>query len=117
MVEKTTLVRKINSAEYCGMFLHKKRKKSNREVLEAALEQVIANAGEPGIGGQRQERLREREEGNELNQRWLAELQTQLRNTTCRPSPLRRGSESRTMAVGKTPKSEYDMPMSTPVNN
>ena len=61
-----------------------------REVLEAALEQVIANGGAPGIDGQRVESLKERKEGNELRERWLAELQTQLRDKTCRPSPVRR---------------------------
>ena len=61
-----------------------------REVLEAALEQVIANGGAPGIDGQRVESLKERKEGNELRERWLAELQTQLRDKTYRPSPVRR---------------------------
>jgi len=61
-----------------------------RDVLEAALEQVIANGGAPGVDGQRVESLKERKEGNELRERWLAELQTQLRNKTYRPSPVRR---------------------------
>ena len=54
------------------------------------MEQVIANGGAPGIDGQRVESLKERKEGNELRGRWLAELQTQLRDKTCRPSPVRR---------------------------
>ena len=61
-----------------------------REVLEAALEQVTANGGAPGIDGQRVESLKERKDGNELRERWLAELQTQLRDKTYRPSPVRR---------------------------
>ena len=63
---------------------------SRGEVLEAALEEVIANGGAPGVDGQRVESLKERKEGNELRERWLAGLQTELRAKTCRPRPVRR---------------------------
>ena len=63
---------------------------SRRDVLEAALEEVIANGGAPGVDGQRVESLKERKEGNELRERWLAGLQTELRAKTYRPSPVRR---------------------------
>jgi len=61
-----------------------------REVLEAALEQVIANGGAPGVDGQRVESLKERRDGNELRERWLEELENQLRHKMYRPSPVRR---------------------------
>jgi len=59
-----------------------------KEVLEAALRQVIANGGVPGVDGVRVEDLAEDAGHREL---WLARLQAELRGKTYRPSPLRRG--------------------------
>ena len=58
-----------------------------REVLEAALWQVIANGGAPGVDGIKVEGLAEDEGHREL---WLAKLETDLRGKTYRPSPVRR---------------------------
>ena len=58
-----------------------------REVLEAALWQVIANGGAPGVDGIKVEGLAEDGGHCEL---WLAKLETDLRGKTYRPSPVRR---------------------------
>lgn len=58
-----------------------------REVLEAALWQVIANGGAPGVDGVRVEDLAEDGGHREL---WLAKLEADLRGKTYRPSPVRR---------------------------
>lgn len=58
-----------------------------REVLEAALWQVIANGGAPGVDGIKVEGLAEEGGHREL---WLAKLETELRGKTYRPSPVRR---------------------------
>ena len=58
-----------------------------REVLEAALWQVIANGGTPGVDGVRVEDLAEDGGHREL---WLAKLEADLRGKTYRPSPVRR---------------------------
>ena len=58
-----------------------------REVLEAALWQVIANGGAPRVDGIKVEGLAEDGGHREL---WLAKLETELRGKTYRPSPVRR---------------------------
>jgi group II intron reverse transcriptase/maturase len=58
-----------------------------REVLEAALWQVIANGGSPGVDGAGVEDLAEDGGHREL---WLAKLEADLRGKTYRPSPVRR---------------------------
>jgi RNA-directed DNA polymerase len=58
-----------------------------REVLEAALWQVIANGGAPGVDGIKVEGLAEDGGQREL---WLAKLEVDLRGKTYRPSPVRR---------------------------
>ena len=95
--ETATGVRKLQRTLYRQAKSHPKWKAwslygdvCRREVLEAALEQVIANRGAPGVDGQRVESLKERKEGNEWRERWLEELANQLRRKTYRPSPVRR---------------------------
>lgn len=58
-----------------------------REVLEAALRQVIANGGAPGVDGVRVEDLAQDQGHREL---WLAKLAADLRGKTYRPSPVSR---------------------------
>ena len=58
-----------------------------REVHEAALWQVIANGGAPGVDGVRVEDLAEDGGHREL---WLAKLEADLRGKTYLPSPVRR---------------------------
>ena len=58
-----------------------------REVLEAALWQVIANGGAPGVDGVRVEDLAEDAGHREL---WLAKLEADLRGKTYRPKPVLR---------------------------
>lgn len=58
-----------------------------REVLEAALRQVIANGGAPGVDGVRVENLAQDQGHREL---WLAKPEADLRGKTYRPSPVRR---------------------------
>ncbi|MEI8294658.1 MAG: reverse transcriptase domain-containing protein [bacterium] len=58
-----------------------------REVLEAALWQVIANGGGPEVDGVRVEDLAKDGGHREL---WLAKLEGDLRGKTYRPSPVRR---------------------------
>jgi RNA-directed DNA polymerase len=58
-----------------------------REVLEAALWQVIANGGAPGVDGVRVEDLAQ-DAGQ--RERWLARLEAELRGKTYRASPVRR---------------------------
>jgi RNA-directed DNA polymerase len=58
-----------------------------REVLEAALWQVIANGGAPGVDGVRGKNLAEDGGHREL---WLVRLEADLRGKTYRPSPVRR---------------------------
>ena len=58
-----------------------------REVLEAAIQQVVANGGAPGVDGERVEILAK---GGEERERWLAELETELQGKTYRPQPVRR---------------------------
>jgi group II intron reverse transcriptase/maturase len=58
-----------------------------RDVLEAALWQVIANGGAPGVDGMRVEDLAKDQEKQE---QWLTRLQDQLQGKTYRPSPVRR---------------------------
>lgn len=58
-----------------------------REVLEAALWQVIANGGAPGVDGVKVEDLAEDDGHREL---WLAKLETDLCGKIYRPSPVRR---------------------------
>ena len=58
-----------------------------REILEAALWQVIANQGAPGVDGMRVEDLAE---DQSYRERWLAKLESDLRGKTYRPKPVRR---------------------------
>jgi retron-type reverse transcriptase len=58
-----------------------------REVLEAALRQVIANGGAPGVDGMKVEDLAQ-DAGQ--RERWLARLEAELREKTYRASPVRR---------------------------
>ncbi|MDD2707084.1 MAG: group II intron reverse transcriptase/maturase [Verrucomicrobiae bacterium] len=58
-----------------------------REVLEAALKQVIANGGAPGVDGERVDDLAE-DEGQ--REQWLAKLQADLLGKTYTPKPVRR---------------------------
>lgn len=58
-----------------------------REVLEAALWQVIANKGAPGVDGMRVEGLAE-DKG--YRERWLARLESDLREKVYRPNAVRR---------------------------
>jgi RNA-directed DNA polymerase len=58
-----------------------------REVLEAALEQVMENRGAPGVDGERWEPLKA---DRDLRERWLAELEGELRRKEYRASPVRR---------------------------
>jgi len=58
-----------------------------REVLEAALWQVIANGGAPGMDGMRVEHLAKDGGHREL---WLAKLEADLRAKIYRSSPVRR---------------------------
>ena len=63
-----------------------------KEILEAALRQVIANGGAPGVDQMKVEQLKE---NPDLRQQWLSELREELRAKTYRPSPVRRLSKSR----------------------
>ena len=58
-----------------------------REVLEAALWQVIANGGAPGVDGVKVQWLKE-EDGQ--RERWLRRLEETLRKKAYKPSPVRR---------------------------
>ncbi len=58
-----------------------------KEVLEAALCQVIANGGAPGVDGIRVEDIAADEQRRE---QWLAELKSELRERNYRPSSVRR---------------------------
>lgn len=57
------------------------------DILEVALQQVIENKGAPGVDGERWEPLKE---DRELRERWLGQLQEELKRKTYRPSPVRR---------------------------
>jgi len=63
-----------------------------KEILEAALRQVIENGGAPGVDQMKVEQLKE---NPDLRQQWLSELREELRAKTYRPSPVRRLSKSR----------------------
>ena len=58
-----------------------------KEVLEAALRQVIENKGAPGVDGMRVEDLKA---DASFRKRWLEQLEIELRNKTYRPQPVRR---------------------------
>jgi group II intron reverse transcriptase/maturase len=58
-----------------------------REILEAALWQVIANKGAPGVDGMKVEDLAE-DEG--YRERWLARLESDLREKDYHPNAIRR---------------------------
>lgn len=58
-----------------------------KEVMKAALEQVMENRGAPGVDGERWEPLKA---DQELRERWLAELEGELRRKEYRASPVRR---------------------------
>jgi group II intron reverse transcriptase/maturase len=58
-----------------------------RDILEVALRQVSANGGAPGVDGVRVKDLVQ-DEGQ--RERWLAQLERDLRGKTYRPSPIRR---------------------------
>ena len=58
-----------------------------KEILEAALSQVIAYGGAPGVDGVRVEDLKADES---LQKRWLERLEAALREKTYRPKPVRR---------------------------
>ena len=58
-----------------------------KDILKAALRQVIANGGAPGVDGMRVEDLARDAEHCE---RWLAMLESELRARTYLPSPVRR---------------------------
>ena len=58
-----------------------------RDVLEAALWQVIANKGAPGVDGMRVEELA-KDEG--YRERWLARLESDLSEKAYRPNAVRR---------------------------
>jgi RNA-directed DNA polymerase len=60
---------------------------SRRDILEAALQQVIKNKGTAGVDGERWEPLKE---NRELRKQWLGQLQEELKGKTYRPSPVRR---------------------------
>ena len=60
---------------------------SRRDILEAALQQVIKNKGAAGVDGERWEPLKE---NRELRKQWLGQLQEELKGKTYRPSPVRR---------------------------
>jgi group II intron reverse transcriptase/maturase len=60
---------------------------SRRDVLEAALGQVIANKGAPGVDGVKVEELAKDEGHRGL---WLAKLESDLRGKTYRPNAVRR---------------------------
>ena len=80
------------NGRYTGKPPHKPKGKAwslygdvcRREILEAALWQVIANGGVPGVDGVRVEDLAEDEGHREL---WLARLETDLREKTYIPQP------------------------------
>lgn len=57
-----------------------------RDVLEAALRQVIANGGAPGVDGERVETIAD----GRQRELWLTKLETDLRRKTYRPKPVRR---------------------------
>ena len=58
-----------------------------KEVLEAALRQVIENKGVPGVDGMRVEDLKA---DASFRKQWLEELEVELRNKTYRPQAVRR---------------------------
>ena len=60
---------------------------SRRDILEAALQQVIKNKGAAGVDGERWEPLKE---NRELRKHWLEQLAEELKGKTYRPSPVRR---------------------------
>jgi group II intron reverse transcriptase/maturase len=57
------------------------------DVLEQALRVVSSNGGAPGVDGQTIAGIKESAEGR---QRWLGQLQEELKNHTYRPQPVRR---------------------------
>jgi RNA-directed DNA polymerase len=57
------------------------------DVLEYALRVVSSHGGAPGVDGQTIARIQESQEGR---QRWLEELQAELKNRAYRPQPVRR---------------------------
>ena len=63
-----------------------------REVLEAALWQVIANGGAPGVDGVKVQWLKE---DSGQRKQWLTRLEEELRAKAYKPSPVRRLSKSR----------------------
>ena len=58
-----------------------------KEVLEAALRQVIENKGVPGVDGMRVEDLKA---DASFRKQWMEELEIELRNKTYRPQAVRR---------------------------
>ena len=58
-----------------------------KDILKAALKQVIANGGAPGVDGMR---VADLARDSEHRERWLAIPESELRARTYRPSPVRR---------------------------
>jgi RNA-directed DNA polymerase len=58
-----------------------------RDVLEAALRQVVANGGAPGVDGVR---VKDLVQDAERREQWLTTLESDLRRKIYRPSPVRR---------------------------
>lgn len=92
--EKATKVRKLQRTLYRQAKSKPKWKAwslygdvCRKEVLEAALKQVIANGGVPGVDGMVVEDLAEDQGHREL---WLAKLESDLRGKTYRPKPVLR---------------------------
>lgn len=59
----------------------------SRDILEEALWKVISNGGGPGVDGMKVEVLRDDER---LREQWLTKLQTDLKNKSYKPSPIKR---------------------------
>ncbi len=59
----------------------------SREILEDALQKVMANKGGPGVDGMRVETLKD---NKELREQFLQQLEKDLRDKTYQPHPIRR---------------------------